>query len=296
MKVLLLGVQGQLGHELRPMLARSGTELEAVGKDQLDVADLDQLRTVLERSRPRLVVNATAYNLVDLAETQSAAALRVNAEAVAVMGEYAFRERAGLIHYSTDFVFDGTKGAPYVESDAPNPISAYGRSKLAGERALVDMQAPAVVLRTAWVYSLRRKSFVSMMLKLAREKKVMQVVSDQIGSPTSCRELARVSVGSLDTFGADPFDGASSARGVYHAAGAGSCSRFELAAAALELDPRRHEHIVERLEPVSAAQFPAPAARPANAALDCTKLRDRFGVSFLPWREALARALVDEPG
>jgi len=293
MNILLLGAQGQLGHELVPLLSTRGT-LEAVSRDRLDVADLDQVRALLGRARPRLIVNATAYNQVDLAESEPQAALRVNAEMVSVLGDYAVRERAALVHYSTDFVFDGTKGAPYVETDPPNPLSAYGRSKLAGERALAEMEAPALVFRTAWVYSLRRKSFVSMMLKLAREKKEMKVVSDQVGSPTWCRDLARATASIVDWLGADPAPRAAEARGVYHAAGEGACSRFDLAKAALELDPKRHGQVVERLVPVSASEFPAPAARPANAALDCRKMRERFGVSMLPWKEALAEALTTE--
>ena len=190
MKILLFGAGGQLGHELASLLPLKG-EVEAVGRDRIDMADPAELRGLLVRSRPKIIVNAIAYNQVDLAEAEPEAALRVNAEAVATLGEYARREGAALIHYSTDFVFDGKKGAPYVETDPTNPLSAYGRSKLAGERALMEMQAPALVLRTAWVYSLRRKSFVSMMLKLAREKKEMKIVEDQVGSPTWCRDLAR---------------------------------------------------------------------------------------------------------
>jgi dTDP-4-dehydrorhamnose reductase len=295
MKILLLGAQGQLGHDLLPLLSARGT-LEAVSRDRLDVANLEAVRALLAATRPRLVVNATAYNLVDLAESEPEAAFRVNAEMVAVLGEYAGRERAALIHYSTDFVFDGKKGAPYLETDPPNPLSAYGRSKLAGERALAELEAPALVFRTAWVYSLRRKSFVQMMLKLAREKKEMKVVSDQVGSPTWCRDLARATAGIVDWLGSDPSERAAEARGVYHAAGEGACSRFELAKAAIELDPKRQEHIVEQLVPVSAAEFPAPAARPGYAPLDCGKMSGRFGVRLLPWRDALAEALSSGSG
>jgi dTDP-4-dehydrorhamnose reductase len=291
MKILLLGAQGQLGHELLALLSARG-ETTALSRADVDVADLGALGAAVARAHPDLIVNASAYNEVDRAESEPAAALRVNAEAVAFLGEYALRERRALIHYSTDFVFDGTKTAPYVETDPPNPLSAYGRSKLAGERALAEMGAPAIVLRTAWVYSLRRKSFVSMMLKLAREKKELKVATDQVGSPTWCRDLARVTVGVVDRLGTDPFARVSQARGVYHAAGGGACSRHELATAAVALDPRKEEHVVERILKARAAEFPAPAARPAHAPLDCGKLRAEFGVSFLPWKEALAEALA----
>ncbi len=290
MKILLLGRDGQLGHELLPLFAPKGDVL-ALGRNEIDLADLGRVKDLLASERPRLVLNGMAYNQVDLAESEPAAALRVNAEAVAVLGEYALREGAALIHYSTDFVFDGKKSTPYVETDLAEPLSAYGRSKLEGERALAAMQAPALVLRTAWVYSLRRKSFVSMMLKLAREKKEMKVATDQVGSPTWCRDLARVTLAVVEKLGPDVAAGAREARGVYHAAGGGACSRYELARAALELDPKKSEHIVERLEGVSASEFPAPAARPAYAPLDCTRLTRRFGVSFLPWKDALREAL-----
>ena len=260
-------------------------------REDVDVADLDSVRALLDRVRPKLVVNATAYNEVDRAESEPDQALRVNAELVGLLGEHARREQGALIHYSTDFVFDGRKGAPYVETDEPSPLSAYGRSKLAGERALAQMDAPALVLRTAWVYSLRRKSFVSMILKMARERKELRVVTDQVGSPTWCRDLARATVALVEKLGADPGAVAMDARGIYHAGGAGACSRFELARAVLELDPKRSEHVVERLEPVTADAFPAPAARPACAPLDCGKLVARFGVSLLPWKDALAEAL-----
>jgi dTDP-4-dehydrorhamnose reductase len=252
------------------------------------------LKAALERIGPELVVNATAYNEVDRAESDVAGAQRLNTEAVAVMGEYAASRRAALIHYSTDFVFDGKTSAPYVETDAPNPLSAYGRSKLGGERALEG--APAIVLRTAWVYSLRRKSFVSAILKLAREREELSVVSDQVGNPTWCRDLARVTALIVDRLSADPHTLAHEHRGIYHAAGRGHCSRYELATAAIELDPAKDQHKVKRVVPVTADRFPAPAARPAHAPLDCTKLEQRFGVAFLPWKEALEEALNSPSG
>jgi dTDP-4-dehydrorhamnose reductase len=192
-------------------------------------------------------------------------------------------------------VFDGKATAPYVETDATSPLSAYGRSKLAGEKALAEMQAPALVLRTAWLYSLRRKSFVSQVLKLAREREELSVVTDQVGNPTWCRDLARVTAGILERLEPDPHAFALEHRGIYHAAGKGHCSRYELARAIIEGDPRRHEHAVKRVLPVTADKFPAPAARPAFAPLDGTKLEQRFGVAFKPWQQALDGALRSSP-
>jgi dTDP-4-dehydrorhamnose reductase len=247
------------------------------------------LKAALERIGPRLVVNGTAYNEVDKAESDVEGAQRLNAEAVGIMGDYAAARGAALIHYSTDFVFDGRTATPYVETDAPNPLSAYGRSKLAGEKAVAG--APAIVLRTAWVYSLRRKSFVSAILKLARERDELSVVSDQVGNPTWCRDLARATARIVDRLSADPHALAHEHRGVYHAAGLGHCSRYELATAVLELDPGKEQHRAKRVLPVTADEFPAPAARPAYAPLDCGKLEQRFGVSLLPWKDALREAL-----
>jgi dTDP-4-dehydrorhamnose reductase len=294
MTILLLGADGQLGYELRSMIGSgpSGAKLVSYGRADLEVGDLDALRAAVTRAAPRVIINATAYNAVDKAESEPDAALRINRDAVAALGEEATRSRAALIHYSTDFVFDGKKGAPYTEDDPPNPLSAYARSKRAGEIALVEMDAPALILRTAWVYSLRRKSFVSVMLELARTRTELRVVDDQHGSPTWCKDLASATMGVLERLGRDPHAAAVEKRGVYHAAGGGHCSRYELACAAIELDPKRHEHRVERIVPVKASEFPAPAPRPMFAPLDCTKLLSQFGVALRPWREALAAALT----
>jgi dTDP-4-dehydrorhamnose reductase len=289
-KILLLGPDGQLGYELRPLLSALG-EVRTISRGELDTKDLPSLRDLLARERPRVIVNATAYNEVDKAETDTVSALAINRDAVLTMGEFAKREGAAFVHYSTDFVFDGTKGAPYVETDRTNPLSAYGKSKLAGEQALSGAEAPAIVLRTAWVYSLRRKSFVSMVHRLAREKKELRIVRDQIGSPTFCRDLARASAVLVARLGKDPGEKAIELRGIYHAAGEGACSRYDLATAVIELDPKRSEHVVETVEPATTDAFPTPARRPGNAPLDCEKLAKTFHVRLMPWRLALAEAL-----
>jgi dTDP-4-dehydrorhamnose reductase len=290
MKILLLGAGGQVGHELSPLLAARG-ELVAPTRTQVDVTDLGALKALVDRERPHVIVNGTAYNEVDRAEAEPEAAHRINAEAVVVLGDYATREGAALIHYSTDFVFDGKGAVPYVETDATQPLSVYGRSKLAGEKALEEMRAPAIVLRTAWLYSLRRKSFVSQVLKLARERQELSVVTDQVGSPTWCRDLARVTAEIIDRLGSHAGDVAAEHRGVYHAAGKGHCSRFDLARAVIEGDVNRTEHVVKKVLPVTADAFPAPAARPAFAPLDGSKLERHFGVAFEPWQTALESAL-----
>lgn len=289
MRVLLLGARGQVGYELSGVLASFA---EVVGSSRAETSlDADKVRPLVESARPDVIVNATAYTDVDGAEREPEVAHAVNARLVAALGEEAKRRRAALVHISTDFVFDGEKGAPYVEEDVTSPLSEYGRSKLAGERALAEMDAPAVVFRTAWVYSLRRKSFVTTMLRLFRERETLSVVTDQIGSPTFCRDLAQGIALVLYGYRADVAARLAEARGVYHLAGAGSVNRYDWASAIRELDPRASEHRVKELVRIEAAQFPLPARRPRATPLDSSKAFQRWGVRLPPWRDALARAL-----
>jgi dTDP-4-dehydrorhamnose reductase len=291
-KILLLGVQGQVGHELVGPLS-CFAEVTAPARADLDVGDLDALRRAVRGAKPEVIVNAVACNDVDGAERDPTMAIRINRDAVGVLGEEARQRGAGLVHFSTDFVFDGTKEGPYTEDDAPNPINVYARSKLAGERALLDGGAPALIFRTAWVYSLRRKSFVSTVLRLAREKELLRMAHDQYGSPTFCRDLAQATALILYGMRADVVQSIVRHRGIYHLAGGGSASRYELAKAAVELDPHRSAHRVRSIEPIAAAEFPLPARRPDRTSLDCSRSQKTWGVALPPWREALARALSE---
>jgi len=292
-KVVVLGANGQVGHELVGALAPCA-EVTALGRRGGDLADLDGLRETLRALRPDAVVNAASYNDVDAAEREPHAALCVNRDAVELLGREALHLRFALVHYSTDFVFDGRGKRPYVETDEPSPLGAYGRSKLAGERALEALGAPAIVFRTAWVYSLRRKSFVSTMLKLGRSRPHLRVVSDQVGSPTFCRDLAVATALVLHRHRDGAFDAFLEARGIYHLAGSGAVSRAELARATLALARHPEGQPIAEVEDVPTSAFPLPAARPAYAPLDGEKARTRLGVALPPWRESLARALADE--
>jgi dTDP-4-dehydrorhamnose reductase len=267
-------------------------EVKSLDRGALDFGDGPALRAAVRAEGPDVVVNAAAYTDVDAAEKDEAGAMRVNGDAVAVLGEECARIRAGLVHYSTDFVFDGRASRPYVEGDAPAPLSAYGRTKLAGERLLVDMAAPAIVLRTAWVYSLGRRSFVSSILRLARERDTLRVVGDQVGSPTFAGDLAGATALLLFGMRADAYAGIERSRGIYHLAGGGAVSRSDFATAILELDPRKSEHRARRIDPIATADYPLPAARPAFAPLDCRRARDAFGVALPDWKDALARVLL----
>lgn len=293
MRIVVLGAGGQVGHELVGALG-CFADVVGLGRVEGDLADVARLRERVRGLAPDAVVNAASYNDVDGAEKEPEAALRVNAEAVGALGEEALRGRFALVHYSTDFVFDGKASRPYVETDPTAPLGVYGRSKLAGEKALAALGAPAIVLRTAWVYSLRRKSFVSTMLKLGRTRPSLRVVADQIGCPTFCRDLAVATALLLYGCRARLFEAFTEARGVYHLAGGGSTSRAELAKATLELARHPEGQALATIEPIPSSAYPLPAARPAYAPLDCSSFAQRFGIALPPWRESLARALADE--
>jgi dTDP-4-dehydrorhamnose reductase len=290
MKLALLGSNGQLGRELAPALS-TFAEVRCIDRAVLDLAtcDDDSIRAVVRGVDA--VVNAAAYTCVDAAEGDERTALRVNALAVRTLARECAQKRVALVHYSTDFVFDGRGDRPYRESDATAPLSAYGRTKLAGDQAVVESDAAAVVLRTAWVFGVESRSFVSTILSLARHRDELRIVSDQVGSPTFARDLAAATAQILRRVRVDPHGALHEARGVYHVAGSGAASRYELACAALDLDPHKTAHRVLSIVPVSSHERPLPAARPAYAPLDCASVRERFGVSLPHWRDGLARFL-----
>jgi len=294
LKVALLGSTGQLGRELAPALA-AFAEVRCIDRATLDLgaSDDDTVRAVVRAAD--VVVNAAAYTCVDAAESDEATALRVNALGVRTLARECARERVALVHYSTDFVFDGRADRPYREDDATGPLSAYGRTKLAGERAVLESEAAALVLRTAWVFGVGGRSFVSTILSLARHREELRVVADQVGSPTFARDLAAATAQILQRVRGDLLGalskGAAWPASVVHLAGGGAVSRFDLARTALELDPHRTTHRVKSLVPVSSGEHPLPAARPAYAALDCRSAHERFGVTLPPWRDGLARFL-----
>lgn len=290
MEIVLLGSEGQLGLWLSGALGTFG-RVTAFDLGSFDLANVGALRQALRAARPAVVVNAAAFTDVDGAEKDEAAAMLVNRDAVAAMGEECRRLGAGLVHYSTDFVFDGKASRPYREDDPTQPLGAYGRSKLAGEQALIASGAPAIVLRTAWLYSPRRRSFVASILRLARERETLRIVSDQAGSPTFAGDLAWATALLLYGMRKDPFASIDEARGVYHLAGGGIATRFELAKATIEHDPSSAEHRVRHLEPVSTSDYPLPAQRPAFAPLDCEKIQRRFGIALPFWKDGLARSL-----
>jgi dTDP-4-dehydrorhamnose reductase len=279
-KILLTGKNGQVGWELAHALAPLG-EVVAVDREGLDLAVPDRIVSVVRSVRPDVLINAAAYTAVDRAESEPDAAQAINAVAVAILAEEARRAQALLIHYSTDYVFDGTKDTPYVEEDRPNPLNAYGRSKLAGEQAIHDIGGAHLILRTSWVYSARGKNFLLTIRRLLREKDELRVVSDQIGAPTSARGLAEATAELLRRHGADTLG---DARGIYHATSSGSTSWHGFAREIARLE---RPDSPARIVPIASSEYPTPARRPGNSRLSNEKLLRRFGVALPRWQVCL---------
>jgi dTDP-4-dehydrorhamnose reductase len=283
MKILLLGRDGQLGHALAVPLTALG-QVTAMGRAEADFADTDALSAMVRYLQPEVIVNAAAYTAVDKAESEPENAMRVNTVSVGALGEEAARIGARVVHYSTDYVFDGTKPSPYVETDATGPLNTYGESKLAGENALLGSGAHAIVLRTSWVYAARGRNFVHTMLRLGRERARLgtdlRVVGDQIGAPTSAEDLAAATVVLLRNWTVQ--------RGVYHATAQGEVSWAGFAREIFDL-AALPVHIV----PITTQEYPTPAARPRNSRLDCSKLLKDFGIALHPWQDGLRRVMAE---
>ena len=288
MKILLFGAMGQLGTELQIALSPLG---EVAGFDihNLNLENTDQVRDTIRTVHPDVIVNASAYTAVDLAETEAEKALYVNRDIPALFAEEAAKLGAFVIHYSTDYVFDGTKGSPYLETDRPNPLGVYGSSKLAGEEATRAGKANHLILRTAWVYSRNRNSFVTKVLEWARKQEVLKVVDDQVSNPTWARTLSEVTAQLLNK----GFDCLIERQGLYHVAGNGYGSRLDWAKKILELDLHRHEQTVREILPAHTSDFPTPAQRPLFSALDCSLFQSTFDIPLPKWEDALKMAMTE---
>lgn len=289
MKILLLGASGQVGWELVRTLAPLGelrtTARSAPADLALDTGELSQLRAVLDRTQADLVVNATAYTAVDRAESEPDRAMLLNAEVPRVIGDWAAARGAKVIHFSTDYVFDGSKDSPYVETDTPNPVSAYGLSKLRGDQALLASGCAAVILRVSWVYGLRGSNFLLTMRRLMSERDELNIVDDQFGAPTWSRSIAQaaalVAYRLLRPGRAEQTPG-----GVYHLSPQGSTSWFGFASAI-----RDALGLQCSLNPIPTSGYPTPAKRPANSRLDSGRLERELGLSLPGWETELARCL-----
>jgi dTDP-4-dehydrorhamnose reductase len=287
MKVLVLGAGGQVGRELRRYSWSAETRLVAFDRFCLDITLREAVFATIANERPDIVVNAAAYTAVDRAESEPDAAWAANCAGPANIAASCRESGIPLIHISTDYAFDGTKSGPYREDDPVNPLGVYGASKEAGERTVREALREHVILRTAWVYSMHGHNFVKTMLRLAEERPVLRVVADQTGSPTGAADIADA----IARIAQHVRDG-DAAWGTYHFVGAGAVTWHGFAEAIFDL-ASRWRGSPPRVDPITTADYPTPARRPANSVLDCSRIAAAFGIEPRPWRAALAEVIEE---
>jgi dTDP-4-dehydrorhamnose reductase len=294
MRLLVTGANGQVGWELDRSLAALGNVI-ALDRWQCDLSRPERLPKLIRSLKPDVIVNAAAYTAVDDAEREERLATTVNGTAVDVMAQEARRTGALLVHYSTDYVFDGLKDAPYEEEDPPHPVNAYGRSKLAGEIAIQKAGGSYLILRTSWVYSARGRNFLRTILRLLREREELRIVADQVGAPTSAAQIAGATAAILGAAVRERADGRF-ASGLFHLTASGATSWHGFAEAILKgatqaalLAPGRAPGLV----PIASEDYPLPAARPKNSRLACDRLTRRFGIALPNWKEGLSPCIEE---
>lgn len=294
MKILLTGKSGQVGWELNRSLSKLATVF-AMGRDQMDLSRPETLRPVIQEIRPNIIINAAAYTAVDKAESEPELAMTVNGVAPGVIAEEAQKIGAGLIHYSTDYVFDGEATSPYEEEDPTNPISIYGKSKLAGEQAVIQADIPHIIIRTGWVYSLRGSNFLLTMQKLAQTRDQIKVVDDQIGGPTWSRAIAEGTACILEqSLKRDPIKSPIfPLSGVFHMTCGGKTNWFGFANKILELSNLSED---TEVIPIPTIEYPIPAIRPKYSLLSNRKLQQAFNYKMPQWQEALRECLSRASG
>lgn len=289
--ILLTGINGQVGYELQQTLSSLGP-LVSVGRNQLDLADPDAIRRLVREVQPAIIVNPAAYTAVDQAESEPELAFAVNAVAPGVLAEEAARCRAMMVHYSTDYVFDGSKTSPYTETDETHPLGIYGQSKLAGEAAIRNADVPHLILRTSWVYGARGRNFLRTIVRLAQEREELRIVADQVGGPTSSRAIANATAVMLGAWQEEK-------SGTYHLSCAGETSwygfaqailRFYEAQRAAQNWPSLKVH-ADDLHAITSAEYPTPAVRPMYSVLNNAKLLLAFHISMPLWSEALSSVM-----
>ncbi len=299
-RILITGECGQVGEALIRTLAPYG-QIVAPTLAAFDLTDTEAIRRLMREVRPRWVVNAAAHTAVDKAESEPDLAFAINATAPRILAEEAKDIGAVVVHYSTDYIFDGTKATPYVESDPANPLNVYGRSKLAGEMALSASGAAYFTFRTSWVYGATGNNFVRSMLRLAREREHLRIVADQHGGPTWSFELARLTadvIGQMERLAEQKACSLSEAvlplSGVYHATGSGETTWYGFAAQAIaELQKHEPGTKLASVEPIPTSEYPTPAKRPLNSMLDCSKLARVFGWRMPDWRDSLSLVVAE---
>jgi|YNPNPStandDraft_1061719.scaffolds.fasta_scaffold08000_5 dTDP-4-dehydrorhamnose reductase len=286
-KYLIIGKNGQVGWQLHRQLSVLGSVV-AIDYPEIDLTKPESIRHWIRETSPDVVINAAAYTAVDKAETETELAQAINGIAPGIIAEATKKINAWLIHYSTDYVFDGTKRTPYVESDLPNPISVYGKSKLAGDLAVQSATDKFLIFRLCWVYDLRGQNFLLTMRRLAREKECVRVVNDQIGCPTWARLIASATAHAIDTVLRT--DNRETYTGVYHLAASSFTSWFDFAKTIIN-DVKEAERKCKLVEPITTEQYPTAAKRPAYSVLDCSKLANKFGIKLPGWIEQYKLAI-----
>ncbi len=288
-RILLTGSNGQVGRALRQTLVQLGHVL-ALDHQALDLADRDAICKTVRECRPELIINAAAYTAVDRAETEVDLAMAVNGVAPGVLAEEAKRLDATLVHYSTDYVFDGSKATPYTETDKPNPLNVYGKTKLAGEEAIRATGAAHYILRTSWVYAAEGANFLNTMLRLARERPELRIVDDQIGAPTWAQAIGDLTTQIL----AAGLRGKDPRYGLYHLTATGAVSWFGFAQAIFAQTEHALSSKMPRLIPITTSEYPLPALRPANSLLETALLIKTFGITPEPWQLMLKRCMHEK--
>ena len=292
-KILLTGVNGQVGHALKSRLFN--VEVVALTREQLDLTKTHDIKRVIREVKPDLIINPAAYTAVDKAESEPDLAFAINATAVQILAEEAARLNAALIHFSTDYVYDGTKNSAYIESDAINPVSVYGKSKLAGEDAIRAVGLPHLILRTSWVYGAYGKNFLKTILRLAAERDALRIVGDQFGAPTSSDSIAEAVLQLINTWQINQ----QNQSGIYHFTNAGQTSWHGFSCEIMN----QYNHLiadknwpalkaeVENVLAITTADYPTPAARPANSRLNNSKLKQVFDVELPSWQQGLQQVM-----
>lgn len=295
MRILLAGVSGQVGWELRRSLMTIGEVISVARKPNasnlsMDLSQPDSIIQAVREVQPNLIVNPAAYTAVDQAETKPDLALSINGIAPGILAEEAKRCGASLIHFSTDYVFDGKQTQPYIESDIPNPQSVYGKSKLAGEQAIQAVDVPFLIFRTAWVYGTRGKNFLLTMLRLAQDREVLKVVDDQVGSPTWSRLIAEATAHVLANRQAN-LNWMNDYKGIYHLTAQGQTSWYQFAASIFEITANTENRKLTSLLPIPSSEYPTPATRPSYSILNNQKFSESFDIKLPDWKYALELAL-----
>ena len=291
LRLLVTGSSGQVGGELLHTLAPLGTVI-APSRTEMDLSNPASVRDFIRETKPDWIVSAGAYTAVDKAESEPGLAFAINTESVGVMGEEAKALGASVLHYSTDYVFNGEGTNPWLESDPTGPLGVYGASKLAGEQALLNSGASAFIFRTSWVYGATGKNFLRTILKLAAEREQLRIVNDQHGAPTWSRDLARLAAHVIGF--CEPHTDTEHLRGIYHAAGSGETTWAGFAQEGItQLHARKPELKFATVTGIPTSEYPTPAARPTNSRLNCSKLNSTFNWKMMDWKESVKQVLAE---